>query len=103
MPAPAPDQKPPGWLTARLADAVWRITPDCREVARLTSEGRDRPLPLGTRLRLGLHRSFCQWCARYLEQLDLIHEASRQLPAQHDGALPDDARARLKERLRTPR
>jgi hypothetical protein len=49
MPFSTDDHEPPNWITAKLANLVWRMTPDCREVTRLTSEGRDRPLPLGTR------------------------------------------------------
>jgi hypothetical protein len=88
---------------AKLANLVWRITPHCREVARLTSEELDRPLPLGTQLRLNLHRRFCKWCARYAEQLQLLHQASHRLavdPDQTGPALDRDAKARIKRALR---
>ncbi|MGH8046509.1 MAG: hypothetical protein ACREKL_04625 [Chthoniobacterales bacterium] len=94
----------PSWLKTKIADLVWRITPNCREVARLTSEGRDRTLPPGVRLRLGLHRLACKWCARYAGQLDLLHQASRRLPAQlettGEPALSIETKSRLKEALR---
>jgi len=94
----------PSWLEAKILDLVWRITPNCREVARLTSEGRDRALPPGVRLQLGLHRLACKWCARYAGQLDLLHEASRRLPAQlettGEPALSIESKSRLKEALR---
>jgi hypothetical protein len=106
MPFSTDDHEPPNWITAKLANLVWRMTPDCREVTRLTSEGRDRPLPLGTRLRLGLHRCFCKWCARYAKQLDLLHEANL-LFAEHvdqigGPTLDSDAKARIKLALHPP-
>ena len=90
----------PNWLAGTLANLVWRVTPNCREVARLTSEGRDHALPLGTRTRLGLHRVFCKWCARYSAQLDLLHEATHRLPEHLDKTLPTDAKARMKQAMR---
>ena len=97
------DHDPSNWITAKLANLVWRMTPDCREVTRLTSEGRDRSLALGTRLRLGLHRCFCKWCARYAKQLDLLHEANQLFAKnadQIDGpGLDSGAKARMKRAL----
>lgn len=97
------DHDPSKWITAKLANLVWRITPDCREVTRLTSEGRDRLLPLGARLRLGLHRRFCKWCARYARQLDFLHKANHLFTAhvdQRDGpSLNTDAKRRIKRTL----
>lgn len=98
------DHETPNWLKARIAGVVWRVTPRCREVVRLTSEAREHSLPVGTRLRLGLHRLFCEWCARYETQLDLLGEATRHLPEHMDEcgekALPPDAKARMKQALR---
>ena len=97
------DHAPPNWLKTKVSGWFWSLTPTCKEVARLTSEGRDHPLPLGMRLRLGLHRSFCQWCARYAKQLDLVHEASHLFPEHVDQmegpALKSDAKARMKRAL----
>src|SRR6516162_7289676 len=76
MPFWTDDHESPNWITANLANLVRRMTPSCREVSRLTSKGRDRLLPLGSRLRLALHCCFCKWCARYANQLQLLHEAT---------------------------
>ena len=103
MPHSPEDHTPPHWLKSKVSGWFWSLTPTCREVARLTSEGRDHPLPVGTRLRLGLHRSFCQWCARYANQLDLVAEASQLFPEQIDEhaapGLGEDAKARMKRAL----
>jgi len=97
------DHVPPNWLKARVSNWFWSLTPTCKEVVRLTSEGRDHPLPLGMRMRLSLHRSFCQWCARYAKQLDFVHEASALFPEHMDEmngpGLDDDAKARMKRAL----
>ena len=99
------DGNPSNWITGKLVNLVWRITPDYREVTRLTSEGRDRLLPLGTRLRLGLHRRFCKWCARYARQLDLLHKANHLFVAHVDQtigpSLNTDAKSRMKRTLHT--
>ncbi|WP_049975788.1 anti-sigma factor family protein [Chthoniobacter flavus] len=101
--APA-DHQPSFWLSARIAGVVWRVTPDCREVTRLTSEDRDRELPFTTRTQLGLHRWFCKDCARYAAQLDLIRDAAQRLPEHlaksKQPVLAGDARSRLKQALR---
>lgn len=101
--APA-DRKPSSWLSTRIAGVIWRITPGCREAARLTSEEREHELPFTTRTRLGLHRLFCQHCARYAAQLDLIHDAAQGLPGHWDETkspkLAGDAKSRLKRALR---
>lgn len=98
------DHGTPNWLKTKVSSWFWSLTPTCKEVARLTSEGRDHPLPLGMRLRLGLHRSFCQWCDRYAKQLDLVHEASRRFPEHVDqideANLDGDGKARMKRALR---
>jgi hypothetical protein len=104
MSTPLEPHKIPKGVKAILAEFVWRITPKCREVARLTSQGRDRRLPLIMRARLLLHRTLCQWCARYARQLDLLHRASHALPEHMDiraePALDGYARERLKRALR---
>lgn len=85
----------------RVANAIW---PTCHEVTRLTSQGRDRELSRGTRIRLGIHRFFCKWCARYAQQLDFLHEASQELPDHLDQTegekLKPDSKSRLKTALR---
>jgi hypothetical protein len=98
------DHQPSFRIGSRLAGVVLRLTPDCREVVRLTSEERDHPLPFATRTRLGLHRLFCRYCARYATQLDLLRDAAEALPDHLENldspGLKADTRARLKRALR---
>ena len=97
------EHTPPHWFKARASNWFWSLTPTCREIARLTSAQREHPLSIGMRLRLGLHRGFCQWCARYAEQLDFIHDASLILSDHTDEiggpSLGHDAKARMKRAL----
>jgi hypothetical protein len=59
-----------GWLIG--------LTPPCNEVVRLVSEGMDRPLPFGVKLKLRLHLWICHACERYRRQLLFIRDALRQ-------------------------
>lgn len=98
------DHAPPNWLKTKVSNWFWALSPACKEVARLTSESRDHPLPSGMRLRLGLHRCFCKWCARYAQHLDLVHEASHLFPEHADQAggpaLATNAKTRIKRAIR---
>ena len=80
------------------------VTPRCRDIARLLSQGMDRPLPWRKQLLVRLHLTVCVWCARYGEQLQSLRVFSRSFPergCEHgDAALPPGTRARLKEALR---
>ncbi len=103
MPLPPRDHELMNWLKTKASNRFWPLTPTCAEVVRLTSEGRDRPLPMGMRMRLSLHRAFCKWCARYAKQLDFLHKASARFPEQLDvigsPTLGDGAKARMKRAL----
>jgi hypothetical protein len=101
MPHPNGDHEAPKSIAKRIADSIW---PSCRDVARLTSEGRDHPLSPGVRIKLVVHRLFCKWCARYARQLKFLHDASQQFPEHADKTdgkqLDSDAKARLKRFVR---
>lgn len=103
MPDSPDNHSSPNWLKTKVSNWFWSLTPSCREVVRLTSEERENRLPFAMRWRLGLHRCFCKWCARYAKQLDLLHEASRLYPEHadesSDAALSEDARTRMKRAL----
>jgi hypothetical protein len=104
MPYSPDNQEPRHSLKAIVSSWLRKLTPTCREVARLTSEGRDHALPAAIRMRLGLHRRLCTECARYAEQLNLLHAAVRWVPdhvSESDGlTLNHDVKARMKRVLR---
>jgi hypothetical protein len=86
------------WLALRL--------PTCKEVTRMASDTMERKLPLRQRLDMKLHLLICTMCMRYVKQLQFMHDAIQQHAAQIEtGAtspltLPDDARERMKQRLK---
>ena len=76
----------------------------CREAADLVSQGLDRRLGLGERLRLRVHLALCRSCARYRVQLRFLRRAMTRLAARPGSAepaarLPEDARERIRRRL----
>ncbi|HZM34343.1 MAG TPA: zf-HC2 domain-containing protein [Burkholderiales bacterium] len=53
----------------------------CKEVTRLVSQGLDRPLSPGERLRVRLHFLICRGCARFERQMAFLRLAVRRLGA----------------------
>lgn len=79
---------------------------DCREASTLTSAELDRPLTSRERIRLALHRLFCAPCRAYRAQIAAMRSLATRLrdpePPAGNG-LADDARDRIRERLRAAR
>lgn len=80
------------------------LSPDCSKASRLQSEALDRKLPILQRIGLRIHLALCKWCRRYGKQIRFLREAAHEHPdalVEPDRhKLPDDARERLKQRLR---
>jgi len=51
----------------------------CKEVSRLVSQGLDRRLGLGERVKLRLHLAICDGCRNFRRQLDFLREALARL------------------------
>ena len=51
----------------------------CKEASRLVSQGLDRKLGFGERLRLRVHLLICDACANFRRQLDFLRKAVRRL------------------------
>jgi len=56
-----------------------KINLDCKEMARLISDGQDRDLPDGERARMRLHLVICQACRNVDEQMSFLRHAMRRL------------------------
>lgn len=99
--------EPHDWLTTKLVTLIANLTPRCKEVTRLVSQGMDRPLPLRTRTALRLHFTVCDYCLRYAKQLRFLREVSRALPQRgvecSTVTLPEAAKARLRQALQAER
>lgn len=51
----------------------------CREVSRLASQGLDRRLGFGKRVRLRVHLAICEGCANFSRQLAFLRKAVARL------------------------
>ena len=51
----------------------------CKEVTRLVSQGLDRRLGFGERLRLRVHLAICDGCANFRKQMDFLRRAVQRL------------------------
>jgi len=80
------------------------LSPSCREATRLQSAALDRKLPLRQRFGLRVHLLLCKWCRRYGEQITFLrnaaHEHADEMAEPIPQKLPDEARERIKRRLR---
>lgn len=92
------------WFRNAFVTLIVKITPRCVEMTRLISRSMDARLPIATRLRMRLHYLICVWCARYLKQIQFIHDHAGELDAgRSDNArlpkLSDAARNRLRQSI----
>jgi len=51
----------------------------CKEASRLVSQGLDRRLGFGKRLRLRVHLAICDGCSNFRKQMDFLHKAVARL------------------------
>lgn len=51
----------------------------CQEASRLVSEGLDRRLGFGERLRLRLHLAICDGCTNFRKQMAFLRKAMARL------------------------
>lgn len=83
---------------------VWKHTPSCTEMCRLTSRALEHPLTLKMRLKMRLHFMICAWCERYFEQIKFLHQAAprlgEELGALPGRGLPVEAKERIKTQVR---
>ena len=86
------------------------LTPPCRRIVALGSQRIDSTAGLGpvTTLRIRFHCVLCKACARYLKQLDFLHAAAGQSASHYEptsgrARLPEDAKKRIRERIRCER
>ena len=88
-----------------LARGMAVLSPDCRQASRLQSEAIDNKLPTLQHIGLRIHLLLCKWCRRYGKQIRFLHDAAHEHPDEMTESdrlkLSEDARARIKQRLRT--
>jgi len=57
----------------------------CKDVSKLLSQARERPLGLWERLGLELHLLMCNGCTNFRKQLDFIGTAMRRYRDRDEG------------------
>ena len=100
----------PKFIEKPLIGFLASLTPPCRRIVALGSQRIDSGSGLGPiiTLRIRFHCVLCKACARYLQQLDFLHEAAAQ-SSQHFATgsgrarLPEEAKQRIRERIRCER
>ena len=56
----------------------------CKEVSRLASQGLDRRLGIGERLKLRVHLAICDGCRNFIRQLDFLRKVVARIGDSHD-------------------
>ena len=89
------------WLLRRL--------PPCKQTIKVISQSMERELSISERILLKLHLWVCMWCQWYMEHLELMRASLRaqgiETPdarLQPAATLSDQARERIKSKLREP-
>jgi len=87
-----------------LARVMAALFPNCRHASRLQSEALDHKLSILQRVGLWIHLVLCRWCRRYGKQIRFLRHAAHEHPDKlaepARQKLPDDARERIKQKLR---
>ena len=55
----------------------------CKEVSRIVSQGLDRDLGFGERVRLRVHLAICDGCANFTKQLAFLRTAVQRLDSKN--------------------
>lgn len=84
---------------------ILRALPPCKEIVKIVSASLDRKLTLRERAIMRLHLAACKPCVRYMEQSQFLQAATSELDEKlrqevFSGRLSDEARDRIKARLR---
>ena len=91
-------------IKMRWAVWVWNHTPNCAEMARLSSRSLEQRLTLKQHGQMWLHFLICAWCERYYKHLRFLHRAAPQYVERQDlismQPLSAEARQRIKQRMK---
>lgn len=91
-------------MIERFLHAVRRISPSCRDAARLMSQARESELLWGDRMGLRIHLCICWACRSYQRSIEILGALAKASPAEetmasHGPRLTDDAKARILRNL----
>lgn len=87
-------------MIKRFLYAVRRISPSCRDAARLMSQARESELLWGDRVGLRMHLWICRACRSYRRSIEILGALAKASLAEEAMAsqgphLTDDAKARI--------
>jgi len=89
----------------KVGNWIKDLGPSCRDMTRLQSRALDDSLPLSKRVGMKIHLLFCIWCRRYGRQLRFLrgtlHDGEEKWLEISPHRLPDEARERIKEKMRS--
>ena len=58
------------------------IFPSCKEVSHLVTQGLDRRLGFGERVRLSVHLAICDGCTNFKRQIEFLRKAMLRLGSE---------------------
>src|SRR5437773_5814364 len=94
-------------LMKSLVRGIAEFSPSCKEATRLQSAALDHKLPFRQRFGLRVHLLLCKWCRRYGKQITFLRNAAHEHPDEMAEPVPqklsDEARDRIKQKLRAKR
>jgi predicted anti-sigma-YlaC factor YlaD len=91
-------------VSGSLLNSLQRLSPTCRQAARLISDAMERDLPAVDRVGMSLHLAICRACRRYRRSVaflsQLLRIQSTSEPPLVRTRLPEGARSRILQRIR---
>ena len=88
---------------ARMMDVIRRLSPKCREAARMISDAADQRRPALDRIGLFLHVLICTPCRRYQQSVKILKRKMKQIATYSlrdlAQSMPPEARARIRRLL----
>jgi len=81
------EEQPKG-IKKALMGIISTITPNCETITFKISESLDHPISPYERFQIGLHTMGCKFCARYRDQLIIVHNllqtySEEELKSEH--------------------
>jgi hypothetical protein len=93
-------------MSTRFFNVLSRLSPNCRQATHLISEAADHQLSPLDRIGLRLHLFICRSCRSYRRSVHILRELMRtdvdKAPVPDGEALPDTAKQRILQKLRSP-
>lgn len=90
-----------GMINRWITNMVFMLTLRCKGFERIESRSLDEPISWSHRVAKFGHWLACSRCRHTVHQLDTIEKVVRSIPKSDPVVLPEDARDRIANRLRS--